>query len=104
MNDATTPDEAPQPAPLQDFQRTDHMAVFSMVVSFLGLAMLPPVIGSVLGIVFGGRAAKRIEKTGQRGAGAAQAAVVFGWFGVIESAIVVIFVVIIIVAAARSGS
>jgi hypothetical protein len=72
------------------------------VASFLGLALILPIVGSIIGIVFGGRAMKTIEKTGERGGGRAQAAVIFGWFGIVEVSIGLIFVVIILVSAARS--
>ena len=48
------------------------------------------------------RAARTIEQTGERGGGAAQAAVVFGWFGIVEVSIVLVFVVIIVLSAANS--
>jgi len=87
---------------LQANQHTNSVATWSMVASLLGLALILPVVGSVIGIVFGGRAMDTIEKTGERGGGRAQAAVVFGWFGIVEVSIGLIFVVVILVSASRA--
>lgn len=85
---------------LQANQRTNRLAIWSLVASFLGLALILPIVGSITGIVFGGRAVKTVEKTGERGGGAAQAAVVFGWFGIVEVSIGLVFLVIILMSAA----
>lgn len=102
MSDAPQAASAPQDAPVPANQRYNRLATVSIITSFLGLAMLVPIAGSVIGIVFGRRAVRTIEETGERGAGAAQAAIVFGWFGLIEVTIVVIFVAIILISAANS--
>jgi hypothetical protein len=82
-------------------QRYNRVATWSLIASFLGLALILPIAGSVIGIVFGRRAMRTIDETGERGGGAAQAAVVFGWFGVVEVSIVLIFVLFILIAAAN---
>ncbi len=83
-------------------QRYNPLATWSLVAAFLGLALILPIVGSIIGIVFGRRAMRTIERTGERGGGAAQAAVVFGWFGIVEVSIVLVFVAIILVSAANS--
>ncbi|WP_291379421.1 DUF4190 domain-containing protein [Demequina sp.] len=83
-------------------QRTNRSATLALVASFLGLALILPIVGSVIGIVVGGRAMDTIEKTGEKGGGAAQAAVVFGWFGIIEVAIGLGVVAVIVFSAANS--
>lgn len=85
---------------LQANQRTNRLATWSLVASCFGLALLLPIVGSVIGIVFGGRAMNAIEKTGERGGGRAQAAVFFGWFGIVEVSIGLIVVAIILISAA----
>ena len=102
MNDASQPSPRPAKAQLPANQRYNRLATWSLVASFLGLALILPIAGSIIGIVFGRRAGRTIEQTGERGGGAAQAAVVFGWFGIVEVSIVLVFVVIIVVAAANS--
>lgn len=77
------------------------MATWSIVFAVLGLAMILPIGGSVLGIFLGNRALDRIEKSGERGGQAAQAAVVFGWFGVVEGIIAVGAIAFLIIAAAN---
>ena len=82
--------------------RTNKVAKWSLASSFLGLAMILPVAGSVLGILGGKKAVRQIDVTGEGGGGIAEAAIVFGWFGLISSSLGVIGIVAIVVAAARS--
>jgi uncharacterized protein YacL len=102
MSDAPQSAADSQGAAVPANQRYNRLATLSIVASFLGLAMLVPIAGSIIGIVFGRRAVRVIDKTGERGGGAAQAAIVFGWFGLVEVTIVAVFVVIILVSAANS--
>ncbi len=83
-------------------QRYNRLAMWSLIASFLGLALVLPIAGSVIAIVFGRRAVRSVEQTGERGGAAAQAAIVFGWFGIVEVSIVLVFVVIILLSAANS--
>jgi len=82
--------------------RTNRVAKWSLASSFLGLAMILPVAGSIVGIVGGKKAARQIDLTGEGGGGIAEAAIVFGWFGLVSSSIGLIGIVAIVVAAARS--
>ncbi len=101
----TVVDEASEaPAPKQMYQRTNSAAKWSLVLSLLGLAVLLPVVGSVLGIQGGKRALKQIDDTGEGGGGIAEAAIVFGWFGLISVGIIMVGVGFIVVAAALSQS
>ncbi len=84
--------------------RTNRVAVWALAASLLGLALLVPIVGSVIGIVWGRRAVTSIEATGERGGGVAQAAVVFGWFGIVEVSIGLVFLAIILVSAVTSSS
>lgn len=102
MSDPSPTSQVRDKAALPMNQQYNRMASLSLIASFLGLALLLPIAGSIIGIVFGRRAASTIERTGERGGAAAQAAVIFGWFGIIEVSIVLIFVVIILVSAANS--
>ena len=102
VNDASQPEPSAANASLPAIQRYNRLATWSLIASFLGLALILPIVGSIIGIVFGRRAARTIEQTGERGGGAAQAAVIFGWFGIVEVSIVLIFVVIIVLSAANS--
>ncbi len=82
--------------------RTNRVAAWSLASSFLGLAMILPVAGSIFGILGGKRAVKQIDETGEGGGGIAEAAIIFGWFGLVSSSIGLIGIVVIVVAAARS--
>ena len=52
----------------------NRMAVWGLVLAIVTLGG----VGSVLGIVLGAKARKRIPETGERGAGVAMAAIVVG--------------------------
>jgi hypothetical protein len=57
--------------------------------------MALPVIGPVLGIVFGKRGLRNIERDPELdGAGLAQAGIVVGWVGMIISLIIVVLAVV----------
>ena len=82
--------------------RTNKVAMWSLASSFAGLAMVFPVAGSILGILGGKKAVRQIDQTGEGGGGIAEAAIVFGWFGLVSSSIGLIGIIAIVVAAARS--
>lgn len=95
--DDTTP--APE---RQMYQRTNVTARLALTASLLGLAMLLPIVGSILGLLGGKKALRQIEETGEGGGGLAEAAVVFGWFGLISASLGVIGIVVIVIMAAMS--
>jgi len=93
---AHVPTPTPQRPPL------NGAALFSFIASLLGLAMVVPIAGSIIGIIFGKRAMDQVDESGERGGGLAQAAVIFGYFGLVTLGLVLIMVVIILVAAKTS--
>lgn len=84
------------------YQRTNVTARLALTASLLGLAMLLPIVGSILGLLGGKKALRQIEETGEGGGGLAEAAVVFGWFGLISASLGVIGIVVIVIMAAMS--
>lgn len=90
-------------APTQAKKRIEPLAIWAIVFSLLGLAMLVPLVGSIIGIVFGNKAMDRVEKSGDRGGPTGQAAVIFGWFGVFEGVLAIAALALIITAAANRG-
>lgn len=83
-------------------ERTNRRAQWSLGFSFMGLAMVLPIVGSILGIVGGRRAIKEIDETGEGGGGIAEAAIIFGWFGLITATVGIVGLSAILIAAARS--
>lgn len=93
------PPSTPTPGPATRRPPLNNASVFALVLSLLGLAMLVPIAGSIIGIVFGNRAMDQVEQTGERGGGMAQAAVIFGYFGLVTVGLVLaVFVVIVVLA------
>ena len=76
--------------------------MFSFVASLLGLAMIVPIAGSIIGIIFGKKAMDQVEESGERGGGLAQAAVIFGYFGLVTLGLVLVMLAIIVIAARNS--
>ena len=89
----------PQPAPVAYAQRTNGMAIASMVLGILWLYW----VGSVLALIFGYVAKSQIKDSRgtQGGAGMATAGIVLGWIGVGFFVLLIFFTV---VAAAGSGA
>ena len=71
-------------------QRTNGMAIASMVLGILWIYW----IGSILALVFGYVAKKQIRERGDSGGGMATAGIVLGWVGIGLLAVVLLFVVI----------
>lgn len=70
--------QAPYGYPYAPPQRTNGMAIASMVLGILWLYW----IGSILALVFGYTAKKQIRERGEAGGGMATAGIVLGWVGV----------------------
>jgi hypothetical protein len=87
------PGYAPTPTPNAPNKGTNGLAITSLVLSLLWLYW----IGSILAIIFGRMAKKKIEQNGQGGKGMATAGIVIGWIGM------ALLVLAIIVGAATSG-
>ena len=73
-------------------QRTNGMAIASMVLGILWLYW----IGSILALVFGYVAKKQISERGEAGGGMATAGIVLGWVGV------GLFLIVLVVGVASS--
>ena len=98
------PSQPPTHEPLrpQATSSLDAETEAGVMASLLGLAMIVPIAGSIIGIIFGKKAMDQVDESGDRGGGLAQAAVIFGYFGLVTLGLVLIMFVIIIVAAKNS--
>lgn len=76
-------DRNPAPAPIGDAKPTSTNAILSLILSILGLIGIVPVIGSILGLVFGYKARKEIElSAGELGGEVmVQWGIILGWIG-----------------------
>jgi Domain of unknown function (DUF4190) len=68
-------------------QRTNGMAIASMVLGILWIYW----IGSILALIFGYMAKNQIRERGEAGSGMATAGIVLGWIGVGILALVLLF-------------
>ena len=99
-DESSTP--VPERKPIQPRPPLNGAAMFSFVASLLGLAMIVPIAGSIIGIIFGKKAMDQVEESGERGGGLAQAAVIFGYFGLVTLGLVLVMLAIIVIAARNS--
>jgi hypothetical protein len=78
--------------------RTSGKAIASLILSLLGLVGVLPLIGSILGIIFGNQAKGEIARSGGdlTGEGLAQAGVIIGWVGLALNVIGTICVLLIL--------
>lgn len=84
---------APAPATPQ----TSGKATASLILSILGLTLLPT-IGSIIGLILGYSAKKEIEASGGAlgGEGAARWGIILGWVGVALLALICCIVVVLL--------
>ena len=84
----------PEPSP-----PPNGFAIASLICSILGALFFLPLIGSILGLIFGSTAKRQIRESRGRegGESLAQAGVILGWVGLGLNVLVIIIVVIIIV-------
>jgi hypothetical protein len=86
--------------------KTSGMAIASLVLSLLGLVFILPVVGPVLGVIFGHMALGEIKRSGGaiEGQGLAVAGLVIGYILLGITLIFGCFIALIILAAANSPS
>lgn len=74
-------------------------AVAALICSIVGVLFILPVIGPILGIVFGNNAKKQIAQSQGRegGENLAQAGVILGWIGIGLNVLVFLFFLVLIV-------
>lgn len=70
------PPQASPPAP-----QTNGLAIASLILSLLGLVGILPLVGTILGLIFGYSARGQIAQSGgtQTGEGMARAGIIIGW-------------------------
>ncbi len=74
-------------------QKTNVLAIVSMIASIVGFVWILPFIGSVAGIIMGHIALSKIKRTGEKGRGMALAGVIVGYVGL---ALVILGTILII--------
>jgi hypothetical protein len=81
--------------------RTEGLAIASLICSIAAFVFIP-LVGSILGIVLGSAARRRIkEDPSLQGADMARAGIIVGWVGL---ALIVLFIVFLIVLASSFRS
>lgn len=96
-----------EPTPQQPahVRPTNGMAVASLVLSICGVVFTLPLIGSVLGIIFGFVAKEQIKKSKEQGDGMALAGILIGGIPLVLGILAILgFLVIAVIAAAFSSS
>jgi hypothetical protein len=94
------PYSPPPPPPPYGYgygQRTNGLAIASMVLGILWLYW----VGSILALIFGYVAKRQIRERGESGGGMATAGIVLGWIGV---GFLILFMIIGIIAVASDSN
>jgi len=85
----------------QAVNKTEPMAIASLVSAILGFFMVP-ILGSILGVVFGNIARRRIAETpGLQGSEMARAGIIIGWVGIVLAALAILLIILLISAFAN---
>lgn len=86
------------------YQKTNTLALLSMIFSIAG-AFIFPVVGSIAGVVMGHLGRKQIRQTGESGDGMAVAGLIVGYvFGALYIGIVVVWLIMVFVLVAASST
>lgn len=85
-------------------QKTNALAVVSMIASILGAIWVLPFIGSLAGAIMGHISLNQLKTSGDKGRGMALAGVIVGWVGFGFIMLVILFFVLVIVGGTGSGS
>jgi hypothetical protein len=81
------------PAGFVEDPGTDGFSIAALVCSIGGAVMILPVIGSILGVIFGIMGLNRIKVSGQKGHGMALAGLIIGAVGLLLGIIVIVVIV-----------
>ncbi|WP_424448056.1 DUF4190 domain-containing protein [Microbacterium arborescens] len=73
-------------------QRTNTLAVVSMIASIVGFIWILPVIGSIAGVVMGHISLSQIKRTNEKGRGMALAGLIVGYAGLVLAIVGIIVV------------
>lgn len=79
-------------------QKTNVLAIVSMIVSILGAIWVLPGIGSLAGAIMGHISLNQLKTSGEKGRGMALAGVIVGWIGLGIMALFLAFVLVVIFA------
>ncbi len=91
--------KADQPPAAQTYTRpnpTNGMSITSFVLSLCGVTFVLPVIGNILGVIFGFIARSQIKKSGEEGSGLALAGILIGGIPLILGFIALIVFLILL--------
>lgn len=88
--------QSPAQPPYTPPPQTNGLAIASLVLSILGLVGLLPLLGTILGLIFGYSAKNQIAQSRglQGGEGLAQAGIVIGWITLGLDALVLCLVLV----------
>jgi len=82
--------------------RTNAMAVASFVLSLCGALLVLPVIGQILGLVFGFMGMSQIKESKEGGKGLALAGVLISAISLVLGLLFILFLIIVAIASADS--
>ena len=101
----------PQPAtyayggsPARPVPQSNGIGIAGLVLAILGITCVVPVVGSILGVVFGHMGMKAADRGVADGRQIAKAGFIIGWVGIGLAAVAIVIFIAIIVIAAVNGT
>lgn len=92
------------PYPYAPQEKTNTLAVVSLIASLVGIVGILPFIGSLVGVITGHMSLNQLKRTSEKGHGMALAGTIIGWVGLGLVILVTIIIIIVIAVAAQNGS
>ena len=83
-------------------QKTNTLAIVSLVASIVGFVWILPFIGSLVGVITGHMALNQLKTNGEKGRGLALAGTIIGWVGLAFTIIIGIVIIVAILGFAAS--
>lgn len=85
-------------------QKTNTLAIVSLIASLVGIVGILPFIGSLVGVITGHMSLNQLKTSGEKGRGLALAGTIVGWVGLTFTIIIGIIIIFAIVYSAQNNT
>lgn len=84
-------------------QKTNTLAIVSLIFSLLGIVWILPFVGSLVGVITGHMSLNQLKSRDEKGRGLALAGTIVGWVGLAFTIIFGIIIILVIVYSAQNS-